>query len=286
MSNRYRLVRWLVMSLPVLAVPSAGSAGDPCTPCAPPAAPCAPAPPPPSAAPAPKIVVHVPPPEVVFEGGTCAAAAREKPLRRRLCQRCTPTVNQAPAPLVANVVSPVTTTHTISSLGLNLGATNLALGGLGLGATNLSTAGLGLVSAAPNLPLLANTAGLQTGQVEQAGAFEGLRAVHAAEVRAAAIMAARAQQDAELRSTMAALERARTNMAAIPSCDGKADATSKDLVAATTATVATTTALAKQIDLLQGRLSLLEKEINDVRTIQEAVVRKVTGQPQPGQPSK
>jgi hypothetical protein len=217
-------------------------------------------------------VVHVPPPEVVVEGSRCGFFARL--FGHKCCDHCCGAAPTA-APTTASVLTPMTTTHTLSAYGFNVGATNLAVAGLGLGGTSVGT---GVLSASPTLTLAANPALQQmtAAQTEQTGAFEGLRAIHAAEVRTAAIVAARAQQDAELRATMAALERAKGTMAAAASVtDGGSSATAKGLAEATAANVATTAVIAQKFEQLDQQLQLLEKKVSDVTKLMGAMDQRL-----------
>lgn len=252
---------------PLLGV-AALTAGEPChtAPCAAPAVEVVNTPPA-------KIVVNVPPPEVVYQDSSGEVL---KPRGGLFCRRpFGKSCQTIPAPTtqtIATLVSPVSTSF--SSLGL-LGAQ-----GLNAGAAHFAVAGgPAMIPMAANPALFQQTACAQS---EQVAAFEGLRAIHAAEVRTAAIVASRAQQDAELGAMVAALDRAKGSMAAVassrngPAASASASTAASQAVAAATATAATASALARQLDAIQARLDAIEKQVNVLTKTQEAIIDRLT----------
>lgn len=249
MSRSRHLPRWLAAAVPVLLVSAPAFADSKPLPApAPLAADCAPC-----AAPSPcppKVIVHQQPPEVVYEDGGCGRGW----FRSRcglfghgggLCEHC---AGKAKGQTQVTM-TPLAMTTTLNSVSLVGGTSNLA-------------GGLQLLTGTANLSLTQQTGGSD---------FAGLRAVHEAEIRAAGLTAVRAQQDAELRSTVAALERARTSLsAALASGNTTADASANtaQLNAAANTLTANTAALnqiSQYLTRIEARLTAVERDVQALR---------------------
>jgi hypothetical protein len=249
-------------------------------------APCPPPAPCQSASVQPRIVVNVPPPEIVYQDADPDCRVRCLHPRWSLFNRhCgqqarggvqTQTVTFAPLQTVTG------------------GSSFTVLGGSGLnfGTANTGVAGLTFANVNPALVPVTPTFVTQMagGQQVQSAATSGLAAIHQAELYAASVAAGRAQQDAELRVMMAALDRARGSMAASAAM-GQAGTASvaggsagcpelscdavKALFAATTANSKQIGALALKLDTLQQRLDDLTKQVDVLTKQQEVIINRV-----------
>jgi len=234
-------------SMPCPAATPTPSAPAPCAPCAPGATERVNVPPP-------RIVVNVPPPEVVFQdvGPSCRTHCLHPKwslFHRGSCHTGTSTQSTVQ-------------THIAGLAQLQSFTAGPSVALLNGGGLTFGTANVGGLFATGNPSVV--TTGLQQSQ-----SISGLQAIHQAEAYAASVAATRAQQDAELRVMMAALDRAKTSMSAMSSTtqNGTASATSE-----TTATLATAAAahakilaaLDQKLDLLQARLDSLEKEVKGI----------------------
>ena len=190
--------------------------------------------------PTPKVVVTVPAPEVVFE-----RAAAGGPAGHKLCglfghHRFAHDPGAAAGPTVATIVTPLPTVTTMS-------------------ATSWGSIGTFGVTAVPTM--VTPTMAVNGTNAAGCGEFAGLRGLQEAELRAAAISAARAHQEAELQATMAALDRTKASVAALATTSGGAG--SGATTAATTQTVAEATKTLTTAVALTGamgqKLEALEK---------------------------
>ena len=227
-------------------------------------APCPPAECPPctsGASSQPRIVVNVPPPEIVYQDMPAQAACRQ-PLFSRcgLFQRHHAVPMQVPQQTVS--FAPLQQTVTTGSLSV------LNAGALSLGAANVGLSGVSLANVVP-------VQQVQQVQQVQSASSSGLAAIHQAELYAASVAAGRAQQDAEMRVMMSALDRARGSMAAqsaasqagIASTGGCPEASCesiKTLIAATTANSQQIGVLATKMDKLQQRLDALTLQVESL----------------------
>lgn len=248
MLRTLRRLRWVAALTPALLVQTALAndpvVGDPCP---------LPCPAPACAVPAarPRIVVHVPPPEVIVQND-CGPVLR--PRSRLFGGRggCDSGCSKPPQQqsLVQTTLTPLsmTTYGSISAFGASFG-----------GASAMQFAPVQQVQQ------------IQTISED----FSGLRAIHDAEIRTAAIVAARSRQDAELRATMAALDRARANMTSVATSSADCKDTTKELVAATTAAVKSTTTLTQQVESLQVRLTTLEQQIRELHAMQVETIKQL-----------
>jgi len=88
-----------------------------------------------------------------------------------------------------------------------------------------------------------------------------------AEMRVSSIIAARAQQDAELRHTLSTLDRARSSVSAALSFEGKTSSSVKGLAEAT---AETTLKISQQLDGIERRLSTLESDVKGLKDQQSS----------------
>ena len=206
-----------------------------------------------------KVVVNVPPPEVIVRGGGDV----QQPLcgwcRRRggLCEHCGRKANAGQTQTIATIVTPAA----IGSFG------SLAMfNGGGLTVANMNPA-LALTAGSPVLMQQGWTANSAAG-----GEFAGLRAIHDAEVRAAALAANRARDEAELRSTLAAVERVKGSMSAALAATGGAAAAADQMTTAVNQVNTTLTNLGQKVALLEQHLIQLQKEVAGLQTLQKETI--------------
>lgn len=244
MLRTLRRLRWVAALAPALVVQTALADGpincDPCPPL-----PC-PAPCPAPAVARPRVVVHVPAPEVIIQNECSHVMKPRARLFGGHCNTCCGKTNQQQAQ-TQTILTPMSMT---------------SFGSLGMFGANVQQQAVQMVPVQQ---------AVQTVHAIQSTAedFAGLRAIHEAEIRTASIVAARSRYDAELRSTLAALDRARVNITAaadVKSADCPTG--TKELLAVATETVKTTTNLAKQLDAIQTRLGALEEQVREIRKVQ------------------
>lgn len=244
--------------LALLAVASGVTANPGPVPCPPPVAPCAPCQS--ASGVQPRIVVNVPPPEIVYQDA--APSCRTPCLHPRWSLFNRPACGHAPAVQTQTVMlTPMPTT------GASFGTFN---GGVNFGTAN----------ATPTFVAQAQPTFIaQATSVQQTQVPSGLAAIHQAELYAASVSASRAQQDAEMRVMMAALDRARGSMAAASTasvsssggCPELSCESMKALIAATTATSQQVGVLAGKMDQLQQRLDALSKQVEALTVAQDGL---------------
>jgi hypothetical protein len=246
---------------PVLHVPRPlASAQPPVAPAAcPTAAPCKPA------SVQPRIVVNVPPPEIVYRDEEPSCRVKCLQPRWGLFKRHGGHHEQQ------NVQTQTTFTplHNFTS-----GSTMTILGGTGfnLGTANVGVGGLNFANVNPGFVT-------QVGGVQQvSSAASGLAAIHQAELYAASVSATRAQQDAELKMMMAALDRARSSMAASAAAGqsgGASIASGAESSDAVKALIAATTANSNQIGTLAAKMVALDQRLSELTRQVEALTQQV-----------
>ncbi len=252
-------LRAFLVTFAALGVIGVAWAGEPCGACQA-AKPCE------SESPRQRIVVHVPPPEVVFEPAPCCLFKPKHRLLHKCGEHCG-TAGQQQSSVTSALLTPMSMTHTVGSLTV-------------MGAGNIQAAGYNLFGAAPGLTFGA-TPVMQSALTypgESTGAFDGLRAIHAAEVRAAGIAGARAQHDAELRSTLAALDRARASMGQMAPSD--TPGAQKDLVDTLKQASTTTQSLSVQFTDLKARLDKLESQVSALAVLVNDIDVRTSKRPQ------
>ena len=227
--------------LALLAVASGVTANPGPVPCPPPIAPCAPCQS--ASGVPPRIVVNVPPPEIVYQDA--APSCRTPCLHPRWSLFNRPACGHAPAVQTQTVMlTPMQTT------GASFGTFN---GGVNFGTANVTPTFI--AQAQPTF--IAQATSVQQTQVPS-----GLAAIHQAELYAASVSASRAQQDAEMRVMMAALDRARGSMAAASTASTSSSGGCPELSCESMkALIAATTANSQQIGALAGKLDKDRKSV-------------------------
>ncbi len=243
MLRSLRRLRWVAALVPALVVQTALADGPiNCDPCPP--VPC-PAP----AVARPRIVVHVPTPEVIIQNECSHVMKPRARLFGGHCNTCCGKQNQQQQSLVQTTLTPLSMT---------------SFGSLGMFGASMAQANMQLTP-------------VQTVQAVQQQVvsedFAGLRAIHDAEIRTASIVAARVRQDAELRATMSALDRARASMNSTLSCESTTG--TKEAITAAKLTAESVGTLAKQLGSLDDRLSTLEKHVAEMRDMQLKMAQKI-----------
>ncbi len=261
LSPRRHTGRALLALLAVASGVTANPGPVPCpppypVPCPPPVAPCAPCQS--ASGVPPRIVVNVPPPEIVYQDA--APSCRTPCLHPRWSLFNRPACGHAPAVQTQTVMlTPMPTT------GASFGTFN---GGVNFGTANVTPTFV--AQAQPTFIAQATS-------VQQTQGPSGLAAIHQAELYAASVSASRAQQDAEMRVMMAALDRARGSMAAASTasvsssggCPELSCESMKTLIAATTVNTQQLIALNGKLDKLQQRLDDLTKQVESLDAAQE-----------------
>ncbi len=203
--------------------------------------------------------MNVPPPEIVYQDAAPNGRALCLHPRWSLFHRnCGPQPSAPNQTVTFAPLNPVVTGALFAAF--NQGAVNF-------GAANAGVAGFTLANVpAPVNPVFVTQA---TAAPQMSAAHSGLAAIHQAELYAASVAAGRAQQDAELRVMMAALDRARGSMAASAAaapagaasvaggCPEMSCESMKALIAATTAN-------SKQIGVLAVKMDDLDRRLRDL----------------------
>ena len=254
--------------LALFALASGVTANPVPIPCPPPVTPCAPC----QSSVQPRIVVNVPPPEIVYQDAAPACQTQCLHPRWSLFKR--QPCGQQPAMQTQTVMlTPMQTTAT--TFGANFGAANF-------GAANFGAANFGVANVQPTFVAQAQPTIIAQAQPtfvtqatggQQIQATSGLAAIHQAELFAASVAANRAQQDAEMRVMMAALDRAKGSMAASAANNGSGQAGISSVGGAgcpelscdaVKALIAATTANSKQIGVLAVKLDDLDRRLRDL----------------------